>query len=232
MQQLSRSVVLVDLDGTLTDPAEGIIGCFRHALEALGVFAPPAVELGWIIGPPLRQSFWHVSEGKVDPEEAVRMYRARYGVDGLFRAAVYEGVREALAQLTAAGARLFLCTAKPAVFAVRILRHFGLDHYFEAAYGAELEGAYEDKGDLIARILDERRLEADNCCMLGDRMHDVLAARRHGIPTIGALWGYGGEGELRAVGAAAVCATPAEIFAAFMGLPRPSQLKEALLDER
>src|SRR5271166_7195852 len=93
MQQLSRSVVLVDLDGTLTDPAEGIIGCFRHALEALGVFAPPAVELGWIIGPPLRQSFWHVSEGKVDPEEAVRMYRARYGVDGLFRAAVYEGPR-------------------------------------------------------------------------------------------------------------------------------------------
>jgi hypothetical protein len=49
-----RSALLVDLDGTLTDPAEGIVGCFRLALEALGRSAPPAAELGWIIGPPLR----------------------------------------------------------------------------------------------------------------------------------------------------------------------------------
>jgi len=223
MQERSRSVVLVDLDGTLTDPAEGIIGCFRHALEALGCFAPAAAELGWIIGPPLRQSFWHVSRGKVDPEEAVRIYRARYGAGGLFQATVYEGVREALAVLSAAGASLILCTAKPAVFAVRILSHFGLDHHFESVYGAELDGAYEDKGDLIARILHERRLEADDCCMLGDRMHDVIAARRHKIPTIGALWGYGGEDELSKAGAAALCSSPAGIFAAFTGVSLAAQ---------
>ncbi|HTR14894.1 MAG TPA: HAD hydrolase-like protein [Roseiarcus sp.] len=231
MQDHSRTVLLVDLDGTLTDPAEGIIGCFRAALEALGLVAPATTELGWIIGPPLRQSFWHVSEGKADPEEALRMYRARYDVDGLFQATVHGGVQEALAELNAAGARLILCTAKPAVCAVRILSHFGLDHHFEAAYGAELDGTYEDKGDLIARILEERQLEADACCMLGDREHDVIAAKRHGIPTIGALWGYGGEAELSEAGAAALCATPAEIVAAFMSLPRPPPLRTALIDE-
>jgi len=218
MPELLRRVLLVDLDGTLTDPAEGIIGCFRGALEQLGLPAPPAAELGWIIGPPLRKAFQTVSEGKADPEDALRAYRARYGVDGLFEAAVYAGVPEALTELNAAGARLILCTAKPAVYAVRILSRFGLDRHFESAYGAELDGAFEDKGDLIARILDERELSPEDCCMLGDRRHDVIAAGRHGIPTIGALWGYGSENELSEAGAAALCHSPQELFAAFMCL--------------
>ena len=210
-----RSVLLVDLDGTLTDPAEGIVGCFRFALEALGRPAPPAAELTWIIGPPLRGSFADVLDGAADSEEALVLYRSCYGTEGLFEAIVYDGVREALAALKGAGARLILCTAKPQVYATRILQHFDLDRYFEAAYGAELDGRLEDKGDLIAHILGERRIDAGDCVMWGDRKHDVVAARRHAIPTIGALWGYGGEQELREAGAAALCAHPSEVPDAF-----------------
>ncbi len=112
-----RSALLVDLDGTLTDPAEGIIGCFRLALETLGRIAPPAAELHWIIGPPLRGCFAEALNGEGDPEEALKIYRARYSVEGLFEATVYDGVKETLAELRAAGTRLFLCTAKPLVYA-------------------------------------------------------------------------------------------------------------------
>jgi phosphoglycolate phosphatase len=215
-----RSALLVDLDGTLTDPAEGIVGCFRLALEALGQRPPPAAELRWIIGPPLRRSFARVLGETGDPEEALRIYRGRYSTEGLFEASLYAGASAALADLRAKGTRLFLCTAKPIVFARRILTHFDLGLYFEAAYGAELDGRYDDKGDLIGRILDEQGLEPDDCCMWGDREHDVVAARRHGIPTIGALWGYGGADELRAAGAAALCESPAQVPAAFSALPR------------
>jgi phosphoglycolate phosphatase len=215
-----RSALLVDLDGTLTDPAEGILGCFRLALETLGRIAPPAAELRWIIGPPLRGCFAEALNGEGDPEEALKIYRGRYSVEGLFEATVYEGVREALAELRAAGTRLFLCTAKPLVYAERILTHFELEHHFEAAYGDELGGRFQDKADLIAHILEREGLEADDCCMWGDRKHDVLAASRHRIPTIGALWGYGGVDELRAVGAAALCESPLEVPAAFRALPR------------
>src|SRR5208282_4220048 len=145
-----RSVLLVDLDGTLTDPAEGIVGSFRFALEALGQSPPPAAELTWIIGPPLRRCFAEMLGGTGDPEEALSIYRGCYSTGGLFEAVVYDGVRKTLADLRAAGARLFLCTAKPAVYAERILRHFDLRRYFEGVYGAELDGRYEDKGDLIA----------------------------------------------------------------------------------
>jgi phosphoglycolate phosphatase len=207
----ARPVLLVDLDGTLTDPAKGIIGCFRFALEALGRIPPPAADLTWIIGPPLRQSFVEMLAGIGDPEEALGVYRRRYSSEGLFEAHVYDGVREALAELNASGTRLFLCTAKPVVYADRILRHFDLDRYFEDVYGAELDGRYEDKGDLIVHILESRGLDASDCCMWGDRRHDVIAARRRAIPTIGALWGYGGETELREAGAAALCSAPSEV---------------------
>jgi phosphoglycolate phosphatase len=213
-----RSVLLVDLDGTLTDPAEGIVGCFRLALEALGRHPPPAADLTWIIGPPLRRSFADMLGDMGDPEEALGVYRRCYSSEGLFEAVVYDGVPEALAELRSAGARLFLCTAKPLVYAERILGHFDLRRDFEGVYGAELDGRYEDKGDLIARILDERNLEAKDCCMWGDRKHDVLAASQHAIPTIGALWGYGGADELREAGAAVLCASPFEVPAAFWTL--------------
>jgi phosphoglycolate phosphatase len=213
-----RSALLVDLDGTLTDPAEGILGCFRLALEALGRSAPPAAELHWIIGPPLRGCFAEALNGEGDPEEALRHYRGRYGTTGLFEAVVYDGVKETLGELRAEGTRLFLCTAKPLVYAERILSHFGLEHHFEAAYGDELGGRFQDKADLIAHILEREKLDADDCCMWGDRKHDVLAATRNGMPTIGALWGYGGADELRAAGAAVLCKSPSEVPAAFRAL--------------
>ena len=204
----------------MTDPAEGIIGCFRLALETLGRIAPPAAELRWIIGPPLRACFAEALNGEGDPEETLKIYRARYSTEGLFEAFVYDGVKETLAELRAAGTRLFLCTAKPLVYAERILIHFRLEQHFEGAYGDELGGRFQDKADLIAHILEREGLEADDCCMWGDRKHDVLAAARHGIPTIGALWGYGGADELRTAGAAALCEAPSQVPAAFSALPR------------
>jgi phosphoglycolate phosphatase len=215
-----RRVLLVDLDGTLTDPAEGIVGSFRFALAAMGRPAQPQADLGWIIGPPLRQTFADMLGGAADVEAALAVYRARYGTEGLFEAAVYDGVPEALEEIKASGARLFLCTSKPAVYAARILERFDLDRHFEAAYGADLDGRREDKGDLIAHILAERQLDPGDCVMWGDRKHDVIGARRHDIPAIGALWGFGGEEELRAAAAAALCASPAEVPAAFRRFPR------------
>jgi len=222
-----RTALLIDLDGTLTDPAEGIVGCFRLALEALGRSPPPAAELTWIIGPPLRRCFAEALDGQGDPEQALKIYRDRYSTEGLFEAVVYDGVRETLAGLRAAGARLFLCTAKPLVYAERILAHFDLERHFEGAYGDELGGRFQDKANLIAHILQSEGLKAQDCCMWGDRKHDVIAASRHGVPTIGALWGYGGAEELRAAGAAALCEQPAQVPATFRALARVARARSA-----
>ncbi|MDB5479649.1 MAG: hypothetical protein JWO83_702 [Caulobacteraceae bacterium] len=205
------TTILLDLDGTLIDPAPGILGCCRQALEALGCPARPEEDLRWVIGPPLRGSFVRLLDGRGDPEEALRLYRARYGETGLFEAGVYPGVVDALAALRARGLTLLVCTSKARPFAERIVEHFGLAPYLAGVYGAELDGRLDDKGDLIAHLLAAESLAPDAACMVGDREYDMRAAARHGIPGIGVLWGYGDAAELQGAGATALIASPTEL---------------------
>jgi phosphoglycolate phosphatase len=197
----ARPILLLDLDGTLVDPAPGILGCYRHALAAFGVFPPEGEDLRWVIGPPIRQAFGQLLDGRGDTEEAVRLYRQRYSDWGLYQAAVYPGVLEALTRHVTRGTRLILCTAKSRGFARRVVDHFGLAPLLSGLYGSELDGRFEDKGELIAHILQVEGLQPHEVCMVGDRKHDVIAAARHGIPAVGVLWGFGGRDELQAAGA-------------------------------
>lgn len=203
--------LLFDLDGTITDPAPGIIGSVIHALETLGVEAPQFESLRWTIGPPLRASFRRLLGGEERVEAALEIYRLRYRDGAMFEAKLYDGIAEAIAALAKDGYTLVLATSKPHVFARPILAHFALDRHFAAIHGAELDGRHDDKGELIGHILKSERVEPAGALMIGDREYDVKGAARHGISTIGALWGHGGEAELSAAGAVALCRSPAAL---------------------
>jgi phosphoglycolate phosphatase len=207
------NTILFDLDGTLTDPREGITRCIAHALEGMGREAPPLHELHFAIGPPLRASFARLlgDAERAGVERAVALYRERFADVGLFENAPYEGIAETLAALRASGARLFVATSKPLVYAERIVRHFGLDPHFEAVHGCELDGTREDKRDLLAHLLPHHGLAAARTVMVGDRGADMVAARHHGLRAVGALWGYGSREELVEAGAHVLCEGPREL---------------------
>jgi phosphoglycolate phosphatase len=207
-----RKTLLLDLDGTLVDPAEGILGSCRDAMARMGHPLGADEDLRWIIGPSLRTTFARLLGDRGDPEVAVRHYRERYTQWGLMAAAPYPCVREVLAERRAGGTRLFLCTAKPAVYAKRVVEFFGFADLLDGVYGPELDGRLDDKGDLIAHLIEEERLARDALCMVGDRAQDVVAARRNGVPTVGVLWGYGGRDELTAAGAEILIAAPEELL--------------------
>lgn len=207
-----RPTLLLDLDGTLIDPAEGIIGSCRHAMERMGCPLGEGEDLRWIIGPSIRLTFARLLNDRGDPETAVGYYRERYSEWGLTAATPYSGMLDVLAQRRNAGARLILCTAKAAVFAQRVVQHFGFDHLLDGVYGPDLDGRLEDKADLIAHIVEREGLAAREVCMVGDREHDVLAAHRNGIPAVGVLWGYGSREELSSAGAQVIIAQPAELL--------------------
>ena len=203
--------VLLDLDGTLTDPQTGITRCIAHALGAMGHTPPPTPELLFAIGPPLRGSFATLLNTS-DPaqiETAMALYRERFATIGLFENEVYNGVPKMLAKLHSAGYRLLLATAKPHVYAVRILEHFNLHLPFTGMYGAELDGTRQNKRDLLAHLLAREQLDANTCVMIGDRSHDIHAAQANGCASIGVKWGYGSAGELS--DADRRCDTPNEL---------------------
>src|SRR5690606_5907314 len=165
--------ILLDLDGTLTNPEQDIVGCIRHALDTLERTIPADVDLAYYIGPPLADTFRELlatdDPGKIDA--AITAYRARFGTIGLFENEIYAGIPEALETLAARGARLFLATSKPRVYAARLVEHFGLAPFFTALHGSELDGTRTDKGDLIAHILEVEGLASAHTVMIGDRRH-------------------------------------------------------------
>jgi phosphoglycolate phosphatase len=205
--------VLVDLDGTLTDSAPGIISCARHALTEMGRECPSDAALRHFIGPPLHETFRKIL-GSDDPAEVdpvIELYRRYFSERGLYENAVYPGIPAALQALKDAGAALFVATSKPLPYAERIIRHFGLDRFFGAVYGSGFDGTLSNKSELIAHILKAELLSPDETSMVGDRSHDVIGAKANGVRPIGVLWGYGSRDELTAAGASVLCEQPATL---------------------
>lgn len=204
-------IVLFDLDGTLTDPFEGIARSVRYALAQLGHPELTDEALRSWIGPSLRGSFAAALGGdSVLAERAVELYRERYGPVGIFENQVYTGIPELLAELNEAGCRVCLATSKPQIFAQRILEHFAIAHHFHVIGGATLDASRESKAAVIAYVLEELPGHA-GAVMVGDREHDVIGARMNGLPTIGVTYGYGGPEELRDAGAAALANSVGEL---------------------
>ncbi|WP_374338780.1 HAD hydrolase-like protein [Leeia sp.] len=203
--------LLFDLDGTLTDPFEGITRSVQYAMQQLGFSAPPQAELGWVIGPPLRKSFPQLLGRDDLTEAAIAAYRERYNQTGLFENQVYAGIPQALDQLTALGHTLYVVTAKPQQPAERILQYFGLAARFRAISGAALDASLDDKAVQIERLTTRLQLPLQDCLMIGDRDNDLLAARRAGVHALAVCWGYGSDAELHAAQPDGFCRQPDQL---------------------
>ena len=194
---MQHSTILFDLDGTLTDPREGITRSVQYALAKLGIDEPDLTALEHFIGPPLLQCF--MSTYALDEAtgwQAVNYYRERFRVTGLCENQVFDGVEALLAALVAQGRTLYVATSKPTVFAEEIARHFGFDRYFKRIYGSELDGTRTNKVELLAHVLESERLAPHSTLMIGDRKHDLIGARRNGLQAVAVGYGFGSREEL------------------------------------
>lgn len=180
-------LVIFDLDGTLTDSAEGIVASFRHALGHVGAAVPDGDLAARIVGPPMHETFRSMDLG----EEAIAAYRADYTTRGWAMNSLFDGVEPLLADLRAAGVRLAVATSKAEPTARRILAHFGLDRHFEVIAGATTDGTRSSKADVLAHALEQLAPLPERVLMVGDRSHDVHGAAAHGIDTVVVGWGYG-----------------------------------------
>jgi phosphoglycolate phosphatase len=198
--------LLFDLDGTLSDPRDGIIRSIGYALDRLGVAVPPAAQLEQFIGPPLREAFASLLGGPEHVEDAITLYRERYGTKGAYENELYPGIADVLGTLAGDGLPLYVATSKPHVYARAIVEHFGISACFRQVYGCEWNGDRSNKAELLAHLLTEEGLEpSPEVVMIGDRHHDIRAARAHGLTAVGVTWGFGSEHELREAGADRIC---------------------------
>jgi phosphoglycolate phosphatase len=209
-----RRYVLFDLDGTLTDPEEGIGKSLTYALEKLGYQAPTAEQVHELIGPPIREGFASLGVAAEQIEEAISLYRERYVPIGLYENAVIEGLPELLNELLNAEVIMAVATSKVEIYAREILQHFGLLDFFTVVAGASLDGHHAEKATVIADCLHRLGyLAGESAIMVGDRLHDVQGALVNDLPCIGVSWGFARPGELHDAGAIAVVSSTAQLRA-------------------
>lgn len=201
--------LLFDLDGTLTDPMEGITTSVQYALKAFGIEEPDLEKLAPFIGPPLRESFMRLyGFDEAQAEEAVAKYREWFAPKGIFQNTIYPGIREMLEELKTKGKILAVASSKPQVFVEKILRHFGIYDYFTVIVGSELDGTRDRKEEVVEEALrrlwksgGEGSADRAHTVMTGDRKYDIEGGKAHGLVTVGVTFGYAGDGELENAGA-------------------------------
>ena len=208
-------VILFDLDGTLTDPKEGITKSCQYGLRAVGIDVQDLKELEQFIGPPLIPAFQEVY-GITEEQAyiAVDKFRERFGPIGIKENELLDGVPKMLEKLKEEGRILAVASSKPEPFVRQILADFGQDHWFDDMIGSTLDEKHAGKSEVIAAALARLGIEEmnrDEIIMVGDRLHDVEGAAAHGIRTVGVTFGYGGREELEKAGAWAVVDTIEEL---------------------
>ncbi len=189
--------ILFDLDGTLTDPKEGITKSVCYALERFGIQVENPDSLVPFIGPPLKKSFeefYGFSSDEAD--RAISFYREYFAEYGLFENAVYEGIPALLSALKNQGKRIFLATSKPTIYAGQILEHFELSSFFDGVCGSELSGERVEKTEVIAHTLKTFEIAPETAVMIGDRRFDIESGNALGLSTIGVLYGHGSQKEI------------------------------------
>lgn len=199
--------LLFDLDGTLTDPKDGIVRSINYALDKFDMPGCKPSDLERFIGPPLMDTFRVLldTDDRTTLVQAVTWYRERYVVKGYLENYVYIGIPELMSSLQP-NHRLFVATSKRQDIAADVLTHFQLAPYFSAIYGCDVDLS---KSDLLKQILQEQCIKPSDCIMIGDRRYDIEAARANNIPAMAVLWGYGSREEL--INADYIANTPSEV---------------------
>ena len=211
---LKVSALVFDLDGTLSDPSEGIVACVNHALKTCGYATRSHQEISAEIGPPLDVMFNKFIPGIAMPEieKLVMHYRERFATDGFAENQMYEGISEALQSLQDSGFALGVCTSKPEPAARKILKHFDLIKYMGFVSGGDIGVRKQSQ---LEKLLASGTIDTQ-AVMIGDRGVDLSAAHNNGLRSVAVRWGFGEDAELAAEKPALTLDGVGELKASFL----------------
>ena len=192
MMNKRYKVAIYDLDGTLLNTAEGIISSVKYTINKFGFQELDDSQIKTFIGPPIQESFaksYHL-EGKI-LQDIATVFRERYKNVDVLKAVPYDGIYESLKDLKSKGLKLAVATYKREDYALKILKAFGLDTYFDVMHGADHDNVLT-KSDIVERCIEEIGLkDKREIVLVGDTISDEKGALKVGIDFIGVTYGFG-----------------------------------------
>ena len=207
---MSKARLILDLDGTVSDPSEGIWKSVNYALSAFGYGDVPRDTFSRYIGPPIDQTFRTVT-GSNDTKEVLALvakFRERYSSIGFSENQLYPEIPDVLNTLVSSGHKLALCTGKRVDFAERILDLFGLLELFDFVDGGDVGVSKSTQLERLGR----NGVNLSTSVMIGDRDSDIFAGKEHNLVTVGVLWGFGSKAELEKARPTHLARSPATLI--------------------
>ena len=213
----ARRLALFDLDGTLTNPAGGILATHRWALDELGIEWDDSIDTSALIGPTAEEAHALLGVPADKIAESTELYRERFAIAGWLDDTLYDGIAELVEQLRSAGWVLGVATLKIEQFAARILDRAGIADSFDVVSGSDPKRTRTTKRGVIEHAITTLDRPTNGIVMIGDRHHDIEAAKSLQMTAIGAAWGFGSIDELISANADAIAVEPANVAEFLLG---------------
>jgi pyrophosphatase PpaX len=184
------AAVLFDVDGTLLDSTDFIVGAVEHTLRSQGRTPPSRDRIASVLGPALADCY-RVWCPDLDPVLLCRVHRA-WQVDHVRDIHPYPGAADCLRALRSAGVRVAAVTARSKLSSLGSLDHTGLAGLIEFTVSAEDVTATKPDPEALHLALERLGVRASDAVMVGDTTADIRAGQAAGTATIGVLYGFHG----------------------------------------
>lgn len=185
----TRTLVVFDVDGTLTDSRPSIYASYRHAALNAGLPIPSDDMLAHHLCGGLPDNVRELFGVEGDAaSEVIGLYRRYYSEECVGKVPLFDGMEEVLRDLRSEGYLLSVATMKIEDVATEFIRGLGLEDLFLTVAGADASGTVT-KADMVRRCA--READADIVVMIGDCPQDLEGARQAGAEFIAAAYGYG-----------------------------------------
>lgn len=212
--------VLFDLDGTLLDSLADLAaagnavlrahGYEEHSLDAYRYFVGSGIEaLVKRLLPP------HLQDDPAACRAYINEFRDQYAAAWNVQSRLYDGISEMLSQLQQRAAPLAIFSNKPHDFTELCVAHYLADFRFLAVCGVDQERPRKPDPRGAIEIARSANIAPSQWLYLGDTSTDMETARRAGMYSVGALWGFRDAAELQAAGARELIDTPAALVDIF-----------------
>ena len=181
MTALRYPVVLFDLDGTLVDSYAALADAVNHALRSHGLREIDTARIKDLVGDGIELLLQRAMKKDDVPASVTEAFESRYDEVCCTASRIFDDVEETLAELTAAGVAMAVCTNKPTFFSKKILDFLNLSPHFRAIVGPDLAGARKPDRRHVLRAIEEAGCRSRDALFVGDMPIDVAAARNAGI---------------------------------------------------
>jgi phosphoglycolate phosphatase len=194
-----KNVLLFDLDGTLVDSAPDLALAVNKTLLDLGRAEFDQHTIHHWVGNGAKVLIERALSGaaEIDPQldpalsqDALAIFLTHYQQCLCVESTLYDDVKEGLLTLKNAGFRLAIITNKPAVFIQPILTGLGINNVFELLIGGDSLLERKPHPAPLHYALEELKVSAQQCVMIGDSKNDILAAKAAHIDSVGLTYGY------------------------------------------